>query len=260
MSALPDDVDGRLDELYCAPLEDFVARRRELAKELRAEGRRSEAAVVAKLPKPSVAAWAVNQVVRSQPAAARALWEAGDAVLSGRDLRSAIAAQRTALAPLADAARGLLTSRGAFLGEQAVQQVVETLHAAAVDRDAREDVARGRLAKPLRLSGLGALPALADRESPGTVPAPDPGTVPAPAEEAQEPPQTATSEPAGSVPAEAAGPVPSPRARRRLDRAERALEKARERVEARRAELLAAEAELAEREDEAREAREALED
>lgn len=251
MSALPEDVDGRVDDLYCAPLEDFVPRRQALAKELRAEGRRSEAAVVAKLPKPSVAAWAVNQVVRSQPAAARALWEAGDAVLSGKDLRSAIAAQRTALAPLADAARGLLTPRGAFLGEQAVQQVVETLHAAAVDRDAREDVARGRLAKPLRLSGLGALPALADRADPGTVPpdaetvpTPDAGTVPTPEERRA----------AKEREREAAG------ARRRLERAERALEKARERVEARRADLLAAEAELAEREDEVREAREALED
>src|SRR5688500_8503326 len=174
MSELPEDVDARVDELYCVPLDRFVPARTELVRELRAEGRRADATVVSRLPKPAVAAWAVNQVVRSQPNAAEALWVAGDAVLgvqeravagaaSGGELREAIAAQRAALAPLADAARGMVTSRGAFLNEQAVQTVIESLHAAAVDREARPDVARGRLTRPLRLAGLGALPALAAR-------------------------------------------------------------------------------------------------
>src|SRR5688500_9754731 len=174
MSELPEDVDARVDELYCVPLDRFVPARTELVRELRAEGRRADATVVSRLPKPAVAAWAVNQVVRSQPKAAAALWNAGDAVLavqeravagkaSGEELREAIAAQRAALAPLVDAARGMVTSRGSFLNEQAVQAVIESLHAAAVDREARPDVERGRLARPLRLAGLGALPATAPR-------------------------------------------------------------------------------------------------
>ncbi|HEX8206307.1 MAG TPA: hypothetical protein VF587_09635, partial [Solirubrobacteraceae bacterium] len=73
MTTLPDDVDA----LYCRPLDEFVPARAELAKALRADGRRDEAAAVAKLPKPSVAAWAVNQVVRTQPALAEELWAAG---------------------------------------------------------------------------------------------------------------------------------------------------------------------------------------
>jgi hypothetical protein len=157
------------DELYCLPLDRFVPERDALVKALRAENRREEAAAVAKLPKPSVAAWAVNQVIRAQPKQAGALWEAGDRVVeaqervvagkaTGADLREAIEAQRAALNPLADAARGLVTGRDQFLGEQHVQAVVETLHAAAVDPVAREDVAAGRLARPLRLTGLEALP------------------------------------------------------------------------------------------------------
>ena len=61
------------DDLYGLPLDAFVPERDALAKRLRAEGRRDEAAEVKALRKPSVAAWAVNQAVRSQPRAARAL-------------------------------------------------------------------------------------------------------------------------------------------------------------------------------------------
>ncbi len=139
---MDDDVEERIDELYGLPLEQFIAEREVLVKELRAGGRRDEAIRVAGLNKPSVAAWAVNQVVRSQAKAARALWEAGDAVLdvqaqvmrgeaSGGDLRAAVDRERMALGPLTDAARGLVTANGRFLGDPNVQAVTETLHAAA---------------------------------------------------------------------------------------------------------------------------------
>lgn len=164
---VPGDLDALLDELYGLPLERFVPERSELARSLRAAGRREEAAKVAGLAKPSVGAWAVNQVVRAQPDEAGALWAAGDAVLdaqarvvagegSGADLRAAVEEERRALAPLADAARGLLTGSGRFLGEQHVRVVVETLHAAAVDPESRAEVARGRLARPLEFAGVGA--------------------------------------------------------------------------------------------------------
>ena len=159
------DLDVLVDELYALPLERFVPERGVLAKQLRAEGRREEAARVAALDKPSIAAWAVNQVVRAQRSATEALWDAGDAVLAtqaalvdgradGQELRAAIDAERRALDPLADAARGLVTGSGRFLGDQHVGAVVETLHAAAIDPTAREQVASARLVKPLRLTGL----------------------------------------------------------------------------------------------------------
>ena len=161
-------MDEEADALYALPLEQFVPERALLVKALRAAGERDAAAEVAKLPKPSVAAWAVNQVVRTQPALAAALWDAGDAVLAaqaravagtgaGGDLREAMQAERRALEPLADAARGLVTGAGKFLGEANVEAVVETLHAAAVDPSARDEVAAGRVVRPLRLSGLEAL-------------------------------------------------------------------------------------------------------
>src|SRR4051812_45685934 len=155
------------DDLYGLPLEQFVPERDALAKRLRAEKRREEADDVTALRKPSVAAWAVNQAVRSQPKAARALWDAGDALVAAQDdllagrgdaagLRAAAEAERTALDALLDAARGLLTSEGRDLGEGTVERVRETLHAAAIDPAAREDVAAGRATRERAHTGMGA--------------------------------------------------------------------------------------------------------
>ena len=62
----PDGVDA----LYGLALDEFVPARDALAKRARAEGRREDAAAIAALRKPSVAAWAANQAIRSQPRAA----------------------------------------------------------------------------------------------------------------------------------------------------------------------------------------------
>jgi hypothetical protein len=154
------------DDLYGLALEEFVAARDALAKRLRAGGERAAADAVKRLPKPSAAAWAVNQAVRSQPRAARQLWTAGDELAATQErllagdadrdaLRAATTAERQALAPLLDAARGLLTGSGAGVSETAMARVEESLHAAALDPGVRPDVAAGRLAKELRHVGMG---------------------------------------------------------------------------------------------------------
>src|SRR4051794_21531534 len=155
------------DALYGLTLDAFVPERDALAKRLRAGGDRAAADEVKALRKPSVAAWAVNQTVRSQPKAARALWDAGDALIAAQDellggsgdaaaLRAAIEGERTAVDALVEAARGLLTSEGRDLGEATLERVRETLHAAAIDPDAREEVAAGRATRELAHAGLGA--------------------------------------------------------------------------------------------------------
>src|SRR5690242_7776649 len=57
-------LDEATDELYGADLDDFGTERARLAKELRAEGRQADAAALAKLRKPTVAAWVLNQLAR----------------------------------------------------------------------------------------------------------------------------------------------------------------------------------------------------
>src|SRR3954471_20970836 len=154
------------DNLYGPPLEQFVPERDALAKRLRAEKRRADADEIKALRKPSVAAWAVNQTVRSQPKAARALWDAGDALIAAQEdllggsgdaaaLRAAVEGERTAVDALVEAARGLLTGEGRDLGEATLERVRDTLHAAAIDPEARDDVAAGRAERERAHAGLG---------------------------------------------------------------------------------------------------------
>jgi hypothetical protein len=121
---------------------------------------------VRKLAKPSVAAWAVNQLVRSQPQQTRALMRAGDALreaqagmasgkTSAADVRRASEEEREAIAVLSRAARGLLSSEGRPLSAPALQKVGETLRAATVDDEARGEVAAGRVTRERQAVGLG---------------------------------------------------------------------------------------------------------
>ncbi len=165
------------DDLYGLALDRFIPERGALTKALRADKRRDEAAAVAALRKPSVAAWAVNQLVRTQGDAVGELLDAGDALYEaqadllagrgdGRTLRAANERERAAVDALVDAARGLLSSDGHELRPAVVERVWDTLHAAALDAGAREQVRDGCLEKELRHAGLGL------GESPGPPPSP----------------------------------------------------------------------------------------
>lgn len=154
------------DDLYGLPLDEFVAARGALAKELRKVGQRDDAAEVAARRRPSVAAWAVNQIVRTQRPATKKLFDAGDELRAaqsdllagrgdGRALRAAGDRERAAVEELVERARGLLSSAGNELSAGVIDRVSDTLHAAALDEDAREQVRDGRLERELRHVGLG---------------------------------------------------------------------------------------------------------
>jgi hypothetical protein len=163
-------------DLYGLPFERFIAERNALAKELRAKGRRDDAARVAAMRKPSLAAWAVNQLVRTQRRAVAALFDAGDALeraqsdlLAGRGdapaFREAGKRERASVAKLIEAARGLLSSEGHELSPAMLERVSDTLHAAAIDEHARAEVGHGCLHRELRHVGLSAGQALPSRAS-----------------------------------------------------------------------------------------------
>ena len=230
------------DELYGLPLDRFVAERGALARQLRAQKRRDEAAAVAALRKPSVAAWAVNQLVRSQGAGVQELFDAGDALRDaqaqllsgsgdGRALRAAGERERAAVDELVAAARGLLSSEGHELSGAVVERVDETLHAAALDEAAREQVRHGRLERELRHAGLG----LGEAPATPAAPAPPGGAskMPRPATDIRHtPPKPAPRE--RERERERAGARQAARtaealARRRAERAGHALKAAQER-------------------------------
>ncbi len=165
------------DDLYGLALDRFIPERAALVKALRADRRRDEAARVAALRKPSIAAWAVNQLVRTQGDAVRELFAAGDGLRDaqadllagrgdGRALRAANQRERDAVDALVTAARGLLSGDGHELSPAVVERVADTLHAAALDAGARERAREGCLVRELRHAGLGL------GESPGPAPAP----------------------------------------------------------------------------------------
>ena len=249
-----------VDDLYGLPLDQFTPERNALARELRNGGKRGEAAEVAALRKPSVAAWAVNQLVRTQRKDVSGLFEAGDALRSaqddvvagrgdGRALRAAAERERAAVDALTGAARGVLTSEGHELSQTIIDRVADTLNAAALDDDARAQVKHGRLERELRHVGLGvgAMGAL-------------PAKPPAPARPKRPSADRAAEEQAERERAEARAEARATEreARRRLERAERAHNAAAERRERAAKALEEAEAELSDAEAELEEARDEL--
>ena len=96
------EVEDAVAGLYRLPLAEFVAGRDQLARQLRAAGDREAARRVAALRRPSISAWAANQLARAAPNAMAELLEVGAALAQ---------AQQDALAGQPDAARRLPTTR-----------------------------------------------------------------------------------------------------------------------------------------------------
>ena len=163
-------------DLYGLPLDRFVPERTALVKALRVEKRREEASEVAALRRPSVAAWAVNQLVRGNPKGAHAIFATGDDLAEaqtkaasgkggGDALRSANHQLRDAIAQLLQDADGLVGDGGPALSQTTLDRIGETLRAAAVDEEARSQVADGCLTQELQFVGLGiGGPALSPKE------------------------------------------------------------------------------------------------
>ena len=261
-----------MDELYGLPLDRFTPERNALARELRNGGERERGAEVAALRKPSVAAWAVNQLVRTQKSAIGELFEAGDGlrhahdeVLAGRgdggSLRVAVERERQAVESLIQSAGGLLSTDGHELSPTIIDRVADTLHAAALDDDARAHGRDGRLERELRHVGLGyggrrwhtrdcAHPAadpgraLGRRASRGTKRAAEKSTADRRATE-----RAMRERAQAEAQARAEERALEREARRRLERAERGAELAHERRDRAGQALEAAEGELAEAED-----------
>jgi hypothetical protein len=143
-----------IDELYRAPFDEFIARRDTLAKSLRREGRREEADEVKRLKKPALSAWALNQLPRD---AVDGLVAAGAALRQARGgdtLRDATRDERSAVEDLASQATALLRQAGHPVTDKTAGEIRQTLHAAALDDEAREELASGRLVAPREAVGV----------------------------------------------------------------------------------------------------------
>ncbi len=266
------------EDLYGLPLEEFTPARDALAKELKAAGRKDEAAEVKSLRKPSVAAWALNLVAREHPDAVESLRAAGDVLreaqreaMSGdagrlRDAGRALAEEVDRVAGLgADVLRA--AGRPASAAQQ--EKIVATLRTAAVHDEAGDALARGVLVEELESTGFSLLgagtgafaaPSRSAKKEPPAKSAADGDRKPLPGAERAAKKPKASKEALEAVEAarrelrrcDAEADTAATRARRKAERAEtaakRAAEAQREAEEARaEAEEAAGEAEAARR-------------
>lgn len=155
------DLTEAASQLYGLPPEEFVPARSELVARAKADGDKALAKAVSQLPKPTTAAWLLNQLVRDQPEQVSELISLGDALrqaqekLAGPQLRQLSQQRheviagftRKALAPARQAGRPVTADLSA--------QVQETLSAAIADPQAGEALLSGRLTKGLSYAGLG---------------------------------------------------------------------------------------------------------
>jgi hypothetical protein len=158
------DLDEEIDRLYGTPLDEFVHERDELAKRLTRNGDREAGARVKSLRKPTVGAWALNQAVRRRRAETDALLATGkrlraahEELLSGGDsavLRETMEEERSLTSALADCAEAIASETGKS-GPALRDRVRATLHAAAVQEEARGELAAGRFVREREAVGLG---------------------------------------------------------------------------------------------------------
>jgi hypothetical protein len=111
--------------LYQAPLDTFVAERKRLAAELKANGDKAAAARLAKLARPTISAWAVNQLFWRARATFDELFAASHRLRTGD--RTAASARREAMARLRSRAIALLGDAGHPAAEATLRRVATSL-------------------------------------------------------------------------------------------------------------------------------------
>lgn len=157
------------DELYSLPLDEFIDARDELVRRLRAAGEKQAAAGVKSLRKPTLPAWAVNQLARREADSIRRLLEIRDEIARGggaRDLRRLSNERRGVMGYLVERAEQILEEGGHSASAATLDEVSKTLQAGG-DADERDRLERGVLDRPLDPSGfegLAGFPAAAESE------------------------------------------------------------------------------------------------
>jgi Tfp pilus assembly protein FimV len=159
MSKLNDDIDG----LFKLPLTEFISARKSLAARLKKNGFVDEAEGVKALTKPSVSAWAVNQLFWLHREAFDELIATGDrfrqAQASGKmvNMREALEARREALSHLSDLATPVLRDAGHNPSLDTLRRIGTTLEALSVASSFSDRPTLGRLIEDIDPPGFDAL-------------------------------------------------------------------------------------------------------
>ncbi|HEY7430879.1 MAG TPA: hypothetical protein VH641_09110 [Streptosporangiaceae bacterium] len=155
------DLSQVADELYGLVPAEFIAVRDERVSQARGAGDRELAGAIAKLRKPTVSAWLVNQLAREATDELARLLELGEALreaqraLDSDKLRELSVRRRSQVGALVQQARRLARARRQTVNAQVERDVAASLEAAVADADAADAIAAGRLTSALYHVGLG---------------------------------------------------------------------------------------------------------
>ncbi|MBV8950467.1 MAG: hypothetical protein JOZ99_06310 [Actinobacteria bacterium] len=152
-------VEREIDRLFELPPEEFVKERDAAAKRLRAAGDTEGASALSRLRRPTVAAWAIDQLSRRNPDAVGELVALGERLqraqrraLSGvgaDELRELGAQRRRIVERLAQEADRALLEAGRPVSPAVHQAITGTLEAAAVSPQDASALQQGRLERDL---------------------------------------------------------------------------------------------------------------
>lgn len=156
-------LNDEVDDLFKLPLAEFIEARNALAKRLKQSGRVDDANLVKTLVKPSVSAWAVNQLYWNHRVAFDRLLAAGQRSHKGRgsglsgkvaDLRGSLDARREALMRLSELAESVLRDAGHNPSPDTIRRVTTTLEAISAHASAAGGPTAGRLSQDVDPPGF----------------------------------------------------------------------------------------------------------
>jgi hypothetical protein len=163
MSQSKGKLENDVDALFKLPLTEFISARKTLAARLKKEGHGDQADPVKALVKPSISAWAVNQLYWMHREAFDRLMATGQdfrraqsSRLAGKaaDMREALDARREALAELSPLATTVLRDAGHNPTLDMVRRVTTTLEAVSAYASLPDDLAPGRLTQDVDPPGF----------------------------------------------------------------------------------------------------------
>ncbi len=160
--------DSDLDRLYGLPLNEFVPERNALVERLQRAGAQAAADAAQQLNKPSVSAWAINQLSRHRGHLVVDLISAVDRLKAAQSgaadgyedtpsLSEAVKDEEAALARIQETAPGILNEAGYVTSRATIDRAVRSIRAAAAHHEGRTLLERGRLSQDFEPTGFGEL-------------------------------------------------------------------------------------------------------
>jgi hypothetical protein len=166
LSKAKDNLGAEVNALFMLPLAEFTAARNSLATRLKLDGRANDANLVKTLAKPSISAWAANQLYWHHRDSFEQLLATGQRFRQAQtarggaklaDIRGSLDARREALSHLSDLATRLLQDAGHNPTPETIHRITTTLEALSAYGSHADGPTPGRLTQDVDPPGFDSL-------------------------------------------------------------------------------------------------------